>query len=78
MHGGVGEGAPLILEQIDAARLAGARILGPDLGDEAGLPGDGVGQRHGRSSEGWSHHFGGEVEMDLQQAGHHKPLVGVD
>ncbi len=31
MHGGVGEGAGLILEHIDAARLAGARVFGPDL-----------------------------------------------
>ena len=37
VHGGVGEGAGLILEQIDAARLAGARVFGPDLGDEARL-----------------------------------------
>ncbi|MDF2403211.1 hypothetical protein GWQ27_17285 [Aeromonas sp. 5HA1] len=32
---------------MDATRLAGARVLGPDLGDKARIKGDGLGQRHG-------------------------------
>ncbi|MNL57992.1 hypothetical protein D3C87_1815920 [compost metagenome] len=78
MHCRVGEGAGLILEQIDATRLAGARVLGPDLGDEAGLPVDGLGQRHGGSCQCRPHLLGGEIEMDLQQTGHDAPLVWME
>ncbi|MNN73671.1 hypothetical protein D3C81_1898050 [compost metagenome] len=78
MHLHVVQGAGLILEQIDAAGFAGAWIFGPDLGDEAGLPGDGLRQRHRRLGEGRPHHGGGEVEMDLQQTGHGGLSLRVD